>query len=54
MGIHQRLAYLDQVQALLNTESRGKDDTANLCLTKLNSFYGFLLKEISMKHNVKM
>lgn len=61
MDVYKRIAYLHQVQDLLNQVNRSKLDTStykssdnsNQSLVKLNSFYGFLAKEISMKHNVQ-
>mgnify|MGYP007002804666 CR=1 FL=1 len=70
----KRIAYLHQVQSLLNdiseekkekqletTTSAAKNDQAKnepsspkLPLVKLNAFFGFLSKEIAMKHNVQM
>ena len=85
MDIYNRLAYLHQVQNLLNQSmtNKLKKETAQKAkkknlknnnninsheeeefesptnqhvnpFVKLNSFYGFLSKEIAMKHNIQM
>lgn len=74
MDTFKRIAYLHQLQSLLNDINEEKDEvkkqspagevveedederrgTCKLPLTRLNSFFGYLSKEIAMKHNVQM
>lgn len=65
MDIFKRLAYLHQAQNLLNQLQSSKNKTndrevemtntdSNKPLIKLNSFFGYVSKEIAMKHNIQM
>lgn len=70
MDIFKRIAYLHQVQELLNQKQSDFNDNEmknnsklkklvnkpnkNKSIVRLNSFYGYVLKEIAMKHNIQM
>ncbi|KAH9506980.1 uncharacterized protein LOC124497539 [Dermatophagoides farinae] len=54
MDTAKRLAYLQQLQNLLINQHHHHLDSNSNSLIKLNSFYGYLGKEISMKHNVQI
>ena len=55
MDTAKRLAYLQQLQNLLIQQSSSSiTDQNDDSMIRLNSFYGYLGKEISMKHNLQM
>lgn len=57
MDIAKRLSFLDQTQTILNEIERKKDVEPGVSSgqSKLNSYFGFLSKEIKMKHrNVRL
>lgn len=67
MDIFKRIAYLHQVQELLNqqiSDSNKKIENSKIKMAnkknmdksviRLNSFYGYILKEIAMKYNIQM
>ena len=54
MDTAKRLAYLQQLQNLLIQQQSSITDQNDDSMIRLNSFYGYLGKEISMKHNLQM
>nr|XP_027197053.1 uncharacterized protein LOC113791471 [Dermatophagoides pteronyssinus] len=57
MDTAKRLAYLQQLQNLLiqqQSSSSSMNSNQNDSMIRLNSFYGYLGKEISMKHNLQI